>query len=115
MSYKVTRTTETVIYNPPGHFDMKATRLHSAGDVGGNITLGLSHFLPGGGAEMAEAPIELLYYIIEGEMTVGTPDGKKHVLHTGDSIHFSPHQGRESTNTGHSSAKMLVLSCPEKQ
>jgi quercetin dioxygenase-like cupin family protein len=115
MSYKVTRMAEATVYNPPGHFDMKATRLHSAGDVDGSITLGLSHFLPGGGAKMAEALIELLYYIVEGEMTIGTSDGEKHVLHAGDSIHFSPGQGRESINTGHTSAKMLVLSCPAKQ
>jgi quercetin dioxygenase-like cupin family protein len=109
MSYKVTRVAEAVFYDPPGHFDMRATRLHNAGDVDGSITLGLSHFLPGGGAKMAEAAIELLYYVIEGEMTISTSDGKEHVLYAGDSMHFRPNQGRESKNTGHSTAKMLVL------
>ena len=45
---------------------------------------------------MAKSPKELLYYIVEGEMTVITDDGIQHVLHAGDSIHMSPDQGRES-------------------
>ncbi|EHO23397.1 hypothetical protein HMPREF0995_05276, partial [Lachnospiraceae bacterium 7_1_58FAA] len=53
---------------------------------------------------------ELLYYIVEGEMTVITDDGIQHVLHAGDSIHMSPDQGRESKNTGSTVAKMLVIS-----
>lgn len=92
---------------------MRATRLHDAADVEGKITLGLSHFLPGGGAEMARSPKELLYYIVEGEMTVSTDDGKEYVLQAGDSIHFSPNQGRASKNNGKDAAKMLVISVLE--
>ena len=62
------------------------------------------------GAKMAKSPKELLYYIVEGEMTVITDDGIQHVLHAGDSIHMSPDQGRESKNTGSTVAKMLVIS-----
>ncbi len=114
MSYKITKSTQAVTYDPAGHYDMRATRLHNAADVEGSITLGLSHFLPGGGAEMRKAPNELLYYIISGEMTIFTDDGETHVLHAGDSIHFSPMQGRESKNTGSVTAQMLVIACPPK-
>ena len=96
MSYRVTKADEAKPYD--------------AADVGGHITLGLSHFQPGGGAKMAKSPKELLYYIVEGEMTVITDDGIQHVLHAGDSIHMSPDQGRESKNTGSTVAKMLVIS-----
>lgn len=112
MSYKVTQKENAVTYAPAGHYDMRATRLHCPEDVGGSITLGLSHFLPGGGAEMGKAPVELLYYVVEGEMTVTTDDGQAHVLRAGDSIHFSPQQGRESKNTGCVTAQMLVVGCP---
>lgn len=112
MSYKVTKKEEAVVYDPAGHYDMRATRLHNPDDVGGSITLGLSHFLPGGGAEMGKAPVELLYFVLEGEMTVTTDDGVVHVLHAGDSIHFAPEQGRESKNTGCVTAQMLVIACP---
>lgn len=109
MSYKVTKCNESVAYTAPGHFDVHTTRLHNGADVGGTVALGMSHFLPGGGAAMAKAPKELLYYIVEGEMTVTTDDGQSHVLYAGDSVHFSPNQGRESKNTGHKTAQMLVI------
>ena len=115
MSYYVTKKEEAVTYNPAGHYDMRATRLHNPADVDGSLTLGLSHFLPGGGAEMGKAPVELIYFVLEGEMTVTTDDGEVHVLHAGDSIHFSPEQGRESKNTGCVTAKMLVIGCPAKK
>ena len=110
MSYRVTKADEAKPYEAAGHYNMLATRLHDAADVGGHITLGLSHFQPGGGAKMAKSPKELLYYIVEGEMTVITDDGIQHVLHAGDSTHMSPDQGRESKNTGSTVAKMLVIS-----
>lgn len=110
MSYKVTKVDESTKYEAKGHFDVRTTRLHDAKDVQGEITLGLSHFLPDGGAEMAKSPKELIYYIVEGEMTVTTEDGKEHKLNAGDSIHLSPYEGRSSRNTGCSSAKMLVIS-----
>ena len=113
MSYKVTRANEALRYEANGHYDVRTTRLHNAADVDGKITLGLSHFLPGGGAEMGKAPVELLYYIVEGEMTVTTDDGHVHILHAGDSIHFSPEQGRESKNTGITTAQMIVVACPK--
>ena len=114
MSYKVTGVNEARNYEAKGHYDVRTTRLHDADEVGGVITLGLSHFLPGGGAEMAKADKELLYYVVEGQMTVYTDDDKSHVLDGGDSIHLSPNQGRGCKNTGHSAAKMLVISCPPK-
>lgn len=109
MSYKYTEAKEAVTYEPAGHYDVRCTRLHNPEDVDGKITLGLSHFLPGGGAEMAKAPVELIYYVIEGEMTVTTEDGEEYVLRNGDSMHFSPEQGRKSENTGIVTAKMLVI------
>lgn len=114
MSYKVTGASEAVVYTPPAHYDMRATKLHAADEVGGEITLGLSYFLPGGGANRGAAPIELLYYVLDGEMTVWTDDGKAHVLHGGDSIHFGAGQEREVKNTGYATAKMLVISGAKK-
>lgn len=114
MSYKVTKKTEAVQYHPGGHYDMYATELHLPTDVDGQIKLGHSHFLPGGGAEMGKAPVELIYFVLEGEMTVTTDDGVVTVLGAGDSIHFSPEQGRESKNNGIVTAQMLVIAAPAK-
>ena len=35
-----------------------------------NFWVGLSHFLPGGGAEMDATPIEKVYVVVDGEVTV---------------------------------------------
>ncbi len=114
MKYKVTKAEEARPYEAGGHYAVRPTRLHDADEVNGTITLGLSHFLPGGGAEMGKADKELIYFIVEGEMTVNTEDGQTHVLKEGDSIHFAPYVGRESKNTGIVTTKMLVVACPEK-
>ena len=111
MGYKITKKEDAYVYDAPGHYNMTATRLHDPSDVDGKLCVGYSHFNPGGGAEMAKAAVELIYYITEGEMTITTDDGVKHVLHGGDSIHFAPGTGRESINTGETVASMLVIFC----
>ena len=74
--YKVTKAEDAFQYFPAGHYDVRCTRLHTADDLeGGKLTLGLSHFLPQGGAEMAEATLEMCYYIQAGEILEG--QGKK--------------------------------------
>ncbi|HIZ07262.1 MAG TPA: cupin domain-containing protein [Candidatus Eubacterium avistercoris] len=102
---------EAVAYNAPGHFDMRAIRLHSKEESGcENFTLGMSHFLPGGGTEYVEPPVELIYFILEGEMTVSDKDGneictlKKH-----DSMHFDAGEGKSILNKTNYPATMLVI------
>lgn len=114
MSYKVTRANEAVNYEAPGHFDVRTTRLHAPADVnGGTIVNGLSHFLPGGGAHVAPARFEMIYYIISGEMTVEMYDDndkmEKYCLHAGDSVHFGAGTKRGCLNTGVVTAQMLTI------
>ncbi len=110
MSYKVTKASEAVKYEAPGHFDVNTTRLHNPTDINeGTIVMGLSHFLPGGGANMAPANFEMIYYIAEGEMTVEMDDGKKYCLQKGDSVHFGKGTGRACLNTGIVSAQMITI------
>ena len=109
MSYKIVRKTEAVAYEAAKHFDVRTTRLHNPEDV----PEGLSHFLPGGGAEMAPANFEMVYYIVEGEMTVTLVDDagqeEQYVLQAGDSVHFNKGTRRASLNTGCVTAQMLVI------
>ncbi|MBR6231329.1 MAG: cupin domain-containing protein [Lachnospiraceae bacterium] len=114
MSYKVTMRNEAVKYEAPGHFECLTTRLHNPADVNeGTIVNGLSHFLPNGGANMAPAKFEMIYYIIEGEMTVTlkNEDGteSEYVLKAGDSVHFGPGTERACKNTGVVSSQMLTI------
>ncbi len=95
MSYKITRRNEAYTYEAPGHFDVRTTRLHDPQDVNnGAVTMGLSHFLPGGGCNYGSNAKESIYYIVEGQMylesEVGTPDEVKTTLYAGDTYHCGP-------------------------
>ncbi len=115
MSYKVTRANEAYTYNPPLHYDVRCTRLHDPQDVNdGRLTMGLSHFLPAGGCERSSNPLEAIYYIKEGEMTVDI-DNQKITLKAGDSIHFGPNTERSIENTGIVACQMLVVLLPGPQ
>lgn len=114
MSYKVTRADEAYKYEAPGHYDVRTTRLHDPADVNdGVIVHGLSHFLPGGGADVAAAKFEMIYYIVEGEMTVTLYDdgdqATDYVLRAGDSVHFGKGTKRGCKNTGIRTAQMMTI------
>lgn len=113
MSFKIVRKEDAVTYEPKGHFDMRATRLHNASDVNeGHMTQGLSHFLPGGGCEYGSNGLESIYYIVEGEMDIvveeGTPEEVRTTLHKGDSFHCGPNTRKGIKNNGCETCQMLV-------
>jgi len=114
MSYKITRRNEAYTYEAPGHFDVRTTRLHDAADVNsGAVTMGLSHFLPGGGCNYGANARESIYYIVEGQMylesEVGTPDEVKTTLYAGDTYHCGPNTSKSVVNNGTDACKMLVV------
>ena len=114
MSYKITRKNEAYTYEAPGHFDVRTTRLHDPQDVNsGNIVMGLSHFLPGGGCDYGSNPRESIYYIIEGQMylesEVDTENEVKTTLYAGDSYHCGPHTKKSVVNNGTTASQMLVV------
>ena len=115
MSYKITHANESYTYEAPGHHGCLGTRLHDPQDVNeGAIIVGLTHFLPGGGTDFGNNPMESMYYVVEGEMTLKTDDGET-VLHAGDSFHCGPGTNKCVKNTGTTSAQMLVaLTAPKK-
>ena len=54
-------------------------------------------------------PLEKVYFVLEGEMTVTDKDGNKYVIHPMESISFPPNEGRGLKNEGDKPAKMLVI------
>ena len=113
MSYKITRKNEAYTYEAPGHFDVRTTRLHDPQDVNsGGITMGLSHFLPGGGCKYSSNAKESIYYIIEGQMylesEVGTENEIKTTLYAGDTYHCGPDTKKSVVNNGSTVCQMLV-------
>jgi quercetin dioxygenase-like cupin family protein len=76
------------------------------------MTIGLSHFLPGGGCEFGSNLLESVYYIVSGEMTltVENDEGLQQVtvLTKGDAFHCGAGTKKSVVNTGAESCQMLV-------
>ncbi len=109
MSYKITKKNESTVYEAPNHFDVRTTRLHNPGDINdGGMTMGLSHFLPGGGCVFSANAKESVYYVISGEIDVETEDGIT-TLHAGDSFHCGQGTKKGLKNNGCECCQMLVV------
>lgn len=99
-------------YDAPGHYGMTAMRIHGKEETGAEkFWMGLSTFLPGGGAEYAYAdnPLEKVYYVLEGEITVKDTAGNTYVVGKDESISFAPNEGRYLSNESNLPARMLVI------
>ncbi len=96
-------------YEAPKHFKMTALRLHGKEESGAQrFWMGLSHFLPEGGAEYDESPTEKIYFVLKGEVTVKTKT-EEIVLKRWDSIYIGANEGREIINDTNKPASMLVV------
>lgn len=107
---QVTRFAEARRYDAPKHFDMRSMRLQGA-DVSASkfAWVGLSHFLPGGGAELDAGVLERIYVVLEGEVTIELGDGSQHVLGRLDSCHIPAGESRKVINRSNDVATMLVV------
>ena len=97
-------------YAAPGHFGMVAMKLSGKEETGAEkFWVGLSHFLPGGGAEYAyeDSPTEKFYFVLEGEITVKTKK-EEITLSPMDGVYLPPNEGREILNKTNKPVTMLV-------
>jgi len=106
----VTRIADAQRYDAPKHFDMRSLRLQgldaSPADFG---WVGLSHFLPGGGAELDAGPLGKIYVVLAGKVTIVLGDGARHVLGPLDSCFIPAGEAREIHNDANEVASMLVF------
>ena len=107
----VTRFNEAPAYFPPEHFDMRCLRLqgHEAGPAT-QLWMGMSQILPGGHITPSSSPIEKLYFVVEGELTVETPDGVS-LLQPYDSCRIAPGEARALKNNSNKPV-LVVLAMP---
>ena len=97
-------------YEPPKHFNCISYRLQHKDTTGvQNFWVGLSHFLPEGGAEMDASDFEKVYVMISGSMTIVTEDGKELTLNPLDSVYIPPGVKRYLINKTKQPATMLVI------
>jgi quercetin dioxygenase-like cupin family protein len=106
---KVTRFADAKPYVAPNHYEMVSLRLQGF-EAGGPKAFwtGLSHFLPGGGAGPDSSPLEKVYVVLSGELSVRAA-GQDIVLGPMDSCCIPGGQEREIKNTGNHVATMLVV------
>jgi len=96
-------------YEAPNHRGVVGLRLQGFEEGGPkNQWVGLSQFLPGGGAGPDSTPFEKIYVVLDGEMTV-IVDGQETVLKALDSCTIPPGEVREIVNRSNNVCKMLVV------
>jgi quercetin dioxygenase-like cupin family protein len=78
-------------------------------EMGGTkgLIVGVSHFLPGGGARPHASPPEQVDFVLAGELTV-IVGGKETKLTKGDSCFIGPNESREIVNRGNEVCTILV-------
>lgn len=105
----VTRYGDAQPYDIRGHFGMAALRLqgHAASPCS-DFWVGLSHFLPGGGAESSASNTEKVYVLLSGELVVITDTGEA-TLRPMDSCHLAAGERRAVINRSNAPASMLVI------
>ena len=107
---QVTRYADARRYDAPKHFDMRSLRLQGF-DVSTSrfAWVGVSHFLPQGGADLDAGPLEKIYVVLCGEVTVELAGGETHVLKALDSCHIPGGEARAIRNDSNAVATMLVV------
>jgi quercetin dioxygenase-like cupin family protein len=107
---QITRFPDAPRYDAPKHFDMRSLRLQGFDLTASKFAwVGLSHFLPQGGAEMDAGPLEKIYVVLAGEVTIELGDGTAHVLKPLDSCHIPGGEARSIRNLSNTIATMLVV------
>lgn len=107
---QITRFSDAGAYVAPKHFDMRSLRLQGFDASAASFAwVGLSHFLPGGGAQMDASPLEKIYVVLAGEVTIELDEGTTHVLRHLDSCFIAGGEARAIFNRGNDVATMLVV------
>lgn len=105
----VTRFAQAPAYQAPGHADMHMLRLQGreAGPAG-QLWLGVSHLLPGGGTTLDASGIEKIYVVLDGEVVVSNGAGEEAALLAWDSCRIAPGEGRQLSNRTNRTATILL-------
>jgi mannose-6-phosphate isomerase-like protein (cupin superfamily) len=114
MTMRVTRLREAEPFAPAGHAGVGPVRLQgSESTPTTDFTVALSHYLPGGAAELSPQPSETVYVVLSGELVMSS-EGVDETLVAYDSVHFTPGTLRTVENRTHLPASMLVIRAVEK-
>lgn len=109
MTMRITRLADAEPFAPVGHHGVGPVRLQGGeGTPTTAFTVALSHYLPGGVAELAPQAAETVYVVLAGALVM-TSEGEEATLQAHDSVHFTPGTTRTVENRTHLPASMLVI------
>jgi len=106
---EIVRFADAQPYVAPMHFDMRSFRLQGLeASKAETCWVGLSQFLPAGGAERGATPVEKIYVVLSGEVTITTDEGE-FTLGSLDSCVIKADEARSIVNKTNNVATMLVI------
>lgn len=109
MPLTVTRLADAPHIYPPGHTNVQPQQLHGgAHSPTTDLSVILSHYLPGGRADADTMPAETVYFVLAGEIVVTSGD-QEATLHPYDSIRLPTGATRVMENRGPLPASILVI------
>ncbi len=89
MTMRVTRIDDAEPFEPVGHTGVGPVRLQGGPSTPtSDFTVALSHYLPGGVAELAPQDAETVYVVLAGQLTMES-EGEIAVLGPNDSVHYT--------------------------
>ncbi len=107
---EITRFTRATPYDAPGHFDMRCLRLQGHDVSSATFAwVGISHFLPNGGAEMDTGTLDRIYLVLEGEITIELENGDCYQLTRYDSCFIPADTKRRLYNKQNDITTMVVI------
>jgi mannose-6-phosphate isomerase-like protein (cupin superfamily) len=106
---RVTRHAGAPSYAAAAHHGVATFRLqgHEAGPTE-RFWVGLSYYLPGGGADESPAGEETVYVVLDGELVVQA-DGREETIGPNDSVHLPKGTTRRIDNRSARPATLLVI------
>jgi mannose-6-phosphate isomerase-like protein (cupin superfamily) len=105
----VKRFVDAQPYEAPNHYAMRSLRLQGFESDGPKTSwVGLSHFLPGGGAGPDSSALEKVYIVLTGSLTIRA-SGDEVTLEPLDSCCIASGETREVRNLGNAVATMIVV------
>ncbi len=105
---KLIKVGEGKPYDAPRHFNYWSISKLDPESVSKRLHIGVSHFLPGGGAEFSASPLERVYFCVEGKITVKGKTEEYH-LEPGDMIYIANGEERSFQVSNTKPATILVI------
>lgn len=109
MSIDIAQFDQGQRFQPPGHLGVGPVHVFGGQDYTGAITVALSHYLPGGSADLSPVPAETVYLVLSGTLSLTDGDGITHTLNTLDGARLTTGTMRSVENRTNLPASMLVI------